>query len=509
MRIAVVHGYFLGDSGSGVYVRNVAQALVALGHEVTLVCQEREPQRYEFIDSVWALDPSNTRLRPLAARAPMGPGSCRLVRPDLGERLLVYVDGPFAGFPREGVKAFQDAPGDWVESYLAANIAALRAAFVEWPPNLVLTHHAFAQPYVARQALGGSAPYVVTCHGSELNFTLKCDERLARYAFDGLADAAAVVAVSATSAQDAIGWAAAHDLVIADRTSVIPPGIDTERFTPAPSRRAAIDEVTAHLELPGGFKLSAEDDILAFAGRIGWTKGIQHAVAALSLVAAVRPRAKLLVAGAGPAREALTRLAALLSAGDVDGARRLAAFDPELRTTDEYGPLVPKSLAAPGGTSETVASDGAAASNEAAVGAAFGPARVAYLGHLAAPDVARVFAAADLALTPSVFPEAAALVTSEALSSGALPIVTYQSGLRQMADIEADILGDDAFRGLVPGRDLTLGLAEEIVRQLDRYPTRDAGFREAMHEVAIEHFPSWRSVAQQHIDLGLGRSGRA
>ena len=503
MRIAVVHGYFLGDSGSGIYVRNVAQALVALGHEVTLVCQEREPQRYEFVDSVWAFDPSNTRLLPLARRTPAGPGSCRLVRPDLGERLLVYVDGPFAGFPREGVKAFQDAPDDWVESYLAANIAALRATFVEWPPDLVLTHHAFAQPYVARQALGGSAPYVVTCHGSELNFTLKCDERLAPYALDALADAAAIVAVSATSAQDAIGWAVAHGLAVADKTSVIPPGIDTERFTPAPSRAAAIDEVNAHLELPEGFELSAEDDVLEFAGRIGWTKGIQHAVAALSLVSAVRPNTKLLVAGGGPAREALTRLAALLSAGDVDGARQLAASDPELRTTEEYGPLIPKNLAAPDGAS------GAVAGGDASLGATFGPARVAYLGHLAAPDVARVFAAADLALAPSVFPEAAALVTSEALSSGALPIVTYQSGLRQMADIEADVLGDEAFRSLVPGRGLTIGLAEEIVRQLDRYPTRDAGFREALHEIAVDHFPSWRSVAQQHIELGLGRSGSA
>ena len=486
MRIAIVHGYFLGDSGSGVYVRNVAQALVALGHEVTLVCQEREPERYGFIDSAWAFDATNTTLERVGeARRRAGLGSCRLVRPELGGRLLVYVDGPFAGFARDGVRTFQDAPDDWLAGYLDANVAALRATFAQWPPDLVLAHHAFAQPYVVRQALGDERPYVVTAHGSELNFSLKCDERLAPFAISGLSGARAVVAVSETSAHDLVSWAAAHGLDIATTTGVIPPGVDTELFAPSPSRADAVTRVLANLTLPAGFDLTPDDDVLAFAGRIGWTKGIQHAVVALSIVAAVRPKAKLLVAGGGPAREALVRLAELLSAGDVAGARELASSDPELQTTAEYGPLVPEGIGE------------------------VGPARVAYLGHLTAPDVARVFAAADVALAPSIFPEAAALVTSEALSSGALPVVTYQSGLRQMADVEAIALDDDAFRSLAPERNLTLGLAEEILRRLDGYPTRDLAFRERLHEIAVENFPSWRAVARRHIELGVPAGGDA
>ena len=479
MRIAVVHGYFLGDSGSGVYTRHLASQLRADGHEVTLVCQEREPERYDFIDSVWTLDATNTALEPVGTEpAPEGPGSCRLVRPNLGGRLLVYVEGPFAGFPSSGVKTFQDAPEDWVESYVSANVSALRTTFERWAPDLVLAQHAVMQPYVVREALDGRCPYVVTTHGSELNFTLKADPWIALFGVEGLCEARAVVAVSPASAKDLVDWSSSKGLDIADKTSVIAPGIDTDLFAPSPDRADAIADLTAHVALPDGFDLSRGDEVLAFVGRVGWSKGIQHAVVALSLISAVRPNVKLLIAGAGPARDALERLASLLSAGDLAGARELSETDPELRTAEEYGPLVPQD-AGP-----------------------LGPTRVAFLGHLTSAQVARVFAVADIALAPSTFPEAAALVTSEGLSSGALPIVTYQTGLRMLADIESEALQDPAFRSLVSGRDLSTGLAEEVVRSLDRYDTADPAFRQRLHDIAVEHFPSWMAVARHHVELG-------
>ena len=487
MRIAVVHGYFLGDSGSGVYTRNLARELREDGHDVILFCQEREPANYSFIDSLWTLDATNTALQLVGEERPRhGEGSCRLVRPDLGGRLLVYVDGPFAGFETSEVKTFQDAPDEWIDSYIEANVAALRTAFSKWEPDIVLAQHAVMQPHVVRRALRGACPYTVTTHGSELNFSLKLDPRLAGFGVSGLSGAQAVVAVSPASAEDVIGWAASHDLDIAEKTTVIAPGVDTATFVPAPDRATAIEKLAAHVDLPDDFELSPGDEVLAFVGRVGWNKGIQHAVVALSLVSAVRPRVKLLVAGEGPARAALMRLASLFSAGDATGARKLATGEHELRTTAEYGPLVPEDVEA------------------------LGQARVAFLGHLTTPKVARVFAAADIALAPSVFPEAAALVTSEGLSSGALPIVTYQTGLRMLADIESTALGDPLFRALQPGRGLSTGLAEAITRNLDRYPTADNEFRRRLHRIAVEHFPSWLAVARRNVELATqAREARA
>ena len=483
MRIAVVHGYFLGDSGSGIYARNLVSGLLAEGHDVTLVCQEREPEKYELIDSVWALDASNTQLRRLGTEHhAIRRGTCRLVRPDLGGRLLVYVDGPFAGFERDCVKTFQDAPDDWITAYIDANVAALRTTFEKWEPELVIAQHAIMQPYVVREALGGRTPYAVTTHGSEMNFSLKLDPRLVPYALDGLRDAVGVAAVSPDSKRDVVEWAASHGLDIAEQTCVMMPGIDTALFEPAPSRVEAIATLARHVELPAGLDLARGDDVLAFVGRIGWSKGIQHAIVALSLLAAKRPRIKLLVAGAGPARESLERLAALLSAGDVTAARKLAASDPELQTTAEYGPLIPDDIGE------------------------VGEVRVGYLGHQAADNVARLFAVADLALAPSIFPEAAALVTSEALSAGALPVVANHSGLHMMAKIEADALADPSFLDLVPGRNLTLALAEAIERYLDRYPTADVEFRLRLHAIAADHFPTWQTIAREYVEMGGGEN---
>lgn len=463
MRIAVVHGYYLGDSGSGIYVRNLVRGLLAEGHEVTLVCQERHPERYGFIDAA----------------------ACRFARPDLGGNLLVYVDGPFEGFATSEITTFQDASEQRLADYVTANVRALRAVFAEWPPDLVLAQHAIMQPYVVRQALDDGTPYIVTTHGSELSFTLRRAPHLSHFALDGIEGANALAAVSLASAQDLTEWAASFGLDVSAKMHVLTPGVDTSIFTPSPSRTAAIARLRSRVTLPDGFDLSADDDIIAFAGRVAWFKGIHHAVAALSLVSAVRPGAKLLIAGDGPARAAVQQLAEALSAGDIVRAHSLAASEMpdgegDARTAARFGPAVPD---------ETCAT---------------GPARIACLGHLDAEGVASMFAAADVAVTPSLIPEAAALVSSEALSAGALPIVAYHSGLQALADIVAKELSDPRLRGLVPSHGFTTALAQTILYALERYPTADPAFRQRLHAIAENRLPSWQSVAREYVELGAG-----
>ena len=513
-RITVVHGYFLHDSGSGTYVRELTRELVHEGHDVTLVCQERSPELCDFIDSVYVLDAANARATLLGeARPPRYAGRCRLVRPNLGGRLLVYVEGAFPGFQRGQVKAFHDAPTGWIQDYVAANVEALRAVFAAWPPDLVLANHAMMQPHVVKHALAGTAgggaappgsapagggaavqgaaPYMVTVHGSELNFSVKHDPRLEPYTADGLDDAVAIVTNSGTSAEDVVLWAGAHGLDIAEKTWVVTPGIDAETFSPAADRVAAIDAVHREVELPAGFELRPDDDILAFAGRLMWTKGIQHAVAALSLIAQRRPGVRLLVAGEGPARKPLERLAAHLSGGDTAGARRLALAEPELQTLPEFGSVVPEpDVPEPGGHA--------------------GELHVAFLDHLTPAQLARVFAAANVSLAPSIFPESLGLVTMEAMSAGALPIASYHSGLMSVLDVVAESLADPAFRALAPGASLTTGIARVAVDVLERYPTTDPAFRARLHDLSAQHFPSWEKVARRYLELATGaRRGRA
>ena len=203
MRVAVVHGYYLHDSGSGIYVREVVRELVRQGHDVTLVCQDRDPALYDFIDTVYAFGEDN--LQPVRlgdVGQTLYEGRCRLVRPHL-RRLLVYVDGPFPGFEAERVRAFQDSPTEWIEAYVRDNTSALRAIFAAWPPDVVLANHAMMSPYLVKNALT-PAPYVVTVHGSELNFSVKQDVRLVPFTLEGLEAAAAMVTVSEPGAAEII-----------------------------------------------------------------------------------------------------------------------------------------------------------------------------------------------------------------------------------------------------------------------------------------------------------------
>jgi glycosyltransferase involved in cell wall biosynthesis len=485
VRVAVIHGYYLHDSGSGIYVREVARELVRQGHDVTLVSQERKPELYDFIDDAYAFEANDIEpVRLCDVRQPLYEGRCRLVRPHL-RRLLVYVNGPFPGFEPERVGAFQDSPTECIEGYVLDNVAALRAVFAAWPPDVVLANHAMMQPYIVKQALAGTAPYVATIHGSELNFSLRHDPRLVPFALEGLEGAVAVVSVSDPGAAEIIAWAAQHGLRIAGKTFAIPPGVDARTFAPATDRTSAIEALGREISLPDDLQLRLKDRIIVYAGRLMWTKGIQHAVSCLPLVVAHHPAVRLLIAGEGPAKGPLLELGRLLGEGDHESARALALSESELHAPPEFGQLVPA-------TTPNV-----------------GPLPIHFLGHLNSAQLGRLFAAADLSLAPSVFPEAVGLVTIEALSAGALPLASYHSGLASVVDVVADALADPALKALSPGQCLTEGLSRLTIRALSRYPTASSAFRDQLHDLCRLRFACWGKVAKRYLQLAVGGTSAA
>jgi len=478
VRVAVVHGYFLHDSGSGIYVRELSRALVRLGHEVTLVCQDRQPERCDFIDAAYALDPGNTSLTLESRSEPGMAGTCRLVRPHLEGELLVYVEGLFPPFSRENVHGFQNADPDTRERYISRNVTALRTVFEQWPPDLVLAQHLIMQPYVVSQALAGRAPYVVTEHGSALNFSVRVNDDLVPYAVEGLKGATRVATVSQGACDDLIAWAEGHGEPIAGKTVVMSPGIDAELFAPAGDRESALASLRARVTLPDGLALSAEDDILVYAGSVRPTKGIQHLVGAMPLISALRARpVRLLIAGGGPARQPLERLAALIDAGDTAEATALVDAEPLLRSPAGFGDVVGENPPLPE------------------------PGSIAFLGHLEHEQLAAVFAAADVCVVPSVFPEAAALVNIEGLAAGALPLASYHSGMVAMDDFLAESLNDPAFVGLVEGTDFTVRLAGLVAHLLEAYATKDPEFRRKIHALAVSRYPTWDRTAQEYTEV--------
>ena len=75
MRVLIFHGYLLRGTGSNIYNLSLCRALAALGHEVHLLCQERD-----------------------AAVAGPARRACTVHNPDIGRVLPVYVADEYAGF---------------------------------------------------------------------------------------------------------------------------------------------------------------------------------------------------------------------------------------------------------------------------------------------------------------------------------------------------------------------------------------------------------------------------
>jgi glycosyltransferase involved in cell wall biosynthesis len=465
MRIAVVHGYFLSDSGSGVYVRELVKQFVSGGHEVTLVCQEQEPRDYPFIDSCYEMKPDNKEINKVWRREKAFAGSCRIIRPDIKNNLLTYVQTSNTEF---NSTTFQDAPGAVIEDYLESNITALETVFRRWPPEAVSANHAIMQPYEVRDALVNTAPYCVTIHGSALNFSVKTDPRLRPYFLDGMRDAKAIVALSEDSAHDVISYTEKLGLDISGHTSVVPPGVDTNLFYP-------------------GAGLGPGPDTIVVAGRLLWTKGTHYAVAAIPLICQSGKDIHLVLAGDGPMEEPLKAFIGLLDTGHITEARRLTEEEPELKSAREYGPVIPDF----GWEEEELYGKAAKANIKE---------RIKFAGHLAHEQLAPLLASADIAMMPSVYPEAYGMAVVEGLSAGAVPVASYQTGLKTPLDILAAKIKDPVIKSMIQGVSLTRALADSVVHVLDRYPTKDSGWRDGLHALAEARF-SWARTAEMYIML--------
>ena len=123
MRVLIFHGYLLRGTGSNVYNASLAQALARLGHEVHLLCQDRDAAELEWVDRFGrGRTASSGRGRGRRARRRVA-GSVTAYVPDIGGLLPVYVADRYEGFE---VKTFPDLSDAELDRYLSANVGAVR-----------------------------------------------------------------------------------------------------------------------------------------------------------------------------------------------------------------------------------------------------------------------------------------------------------------------------------------------------------------------------------------------
>src|SRR5438094_6990340 len=204
MRILLWHGYLLGGTGSNVYTRALAREWSRGGHDVVVVCQERESEQFDI-------------------------GGAVVARPELpGGLLPVFVLDRYAGLQP---KLLQDFTRAELDAYVDSNAAAVRELL---PADLVFTNHVLLGGPVGAAS---GARFRVKAHGSELEYSMRGRPELERWGADALAAAEATY-VGSRHIRDVLEDVVGH----VDRVFEVPPGVDVDEFVLQP-RDEALEEL--------------------------------------------------------------------------------------------------------------------------------------------------------------------------------------------------------------------------------------------------------------------------
>jgi len=459
MRLLVFHGYMLRGTGSNIYNANLVRALARLGHQVHLLCQDRET-RIEGVE---------------------------IHNPDIGGLLPVYVKDPYEGFE---VKAFPELSEEELVHYIEANVAAVRAvAERAGGIDLALANHLVMGPPILARA--GVAPYAAKIHGSALEYTVKPNPRFLPYAEEGM-EAAQGVLVGSRHTAESLWEALPRVTNLPGKTRLGPPGVDTERFRPLEVGRGPAG--TPRERGPAGPRPTSSR--VVFVGKLIVSKGVDLLLAAWSLVRAKHPKARLQIAGFGEYEGALRDLLAALERGDLERAREIAAAGWALEGGAEKPlPILSAFLANPPAGYAEAARDAAGS--------------VEFIGRLEHDEVARLLPGAEALVMPSTFPEAFGMVAAEAAACGALPLSAGHSGMLEVSRQLAAALPPEV--GRLTSFPVEAGAVEAIAARLDGWLSLPEEQREGAREALVEtarRLWSWEGVARRVIAAARGELDR-
>ncbi len=350
MRILVWHGYLLGGTGSNVYTRQLAREWSGAGHDVTVLCQEPHPERYDL-------------------------GGARVVRPDVGGLLPVFVLDHYEGYD---VRLLQDCARSELEAWVEANAAVVRESL---PADFLLCNHVLLGGAVGQAS---DSPYAVKAHGSELEYSMRGRPELEEWGRSVLASATATF-VGSAHIREVVNEVCGH----VDRVHEVPPGVDVDEWRPRPrdealaalvaeARRDAPNPDNADLRLPDEGNAERLSEFLAgdlptvvYFGKLLRNKGVHVLLEALEGV-----EARAVIVGFGDYRAELEAMAT---------------------------------------------------------------GRVLFTGPLEHRHLVHLLALADACVVPSICPEAFGMVAAEAAAAGCPPLVARHSGLAEVAEgLEAE-----------------------------------------------------------------------
>jgi glycosyltransferase involved in cell wall biosynthesis len=358
-----------------------------------------------------------------------------VVRPDVGGRLPVFVVDRYEGL--EPV-LLQDMNPEDRERYVALNAAAVREHL---PADLVFANHVLMGAPVGAAS---GIRFGVKAHGSELEYSMRGNVELGAWAAASLRTAEAVFVGSAhirRVLEEVVGPV--------ERVHEVPPGVDVDRFVLRPrdeALAALLRECRQDPPNPGNQQERLPDEANAqrldeFFERDAPTvlyfgKLLYNKGVHVLLEAMQGVDARTVVVGFGDYRHELERVA---------------------------------------------------------------PTRTLFTGPLGHRHLVNLIPLADVAVVPSIFPEAFGMVAAEAAAAGTPPLVARHSGLEEIA-----IGLEEAYPGEL--RHLTsfetgnsLDLADKLHQLLALPAERRRALGEAARRVAEQKW-SWAGVARRLLE---------
>lgn len=474
MKIGLFHGYNLGGSGSNEYTRYLAKALIAEGAEIHLICREPDAASLDFIDiaarydgtgqAEILFDKSKTRNN---TSAPL----CYLHElPDASVQPVYVTDKQ-----RDGVvKSFANLTDAELQEYHDVSSTALKAILTHHPLDMLHCNHVTYQPQIAEQVCKETnTPYIIYPHGSAIEYTVKPDERYFNKVRESIQLTDGLIIGNNEVKQRIVNLYPELETQINSKSQIVGVGVDTALFTSCPEneRQQSLDKLIA-MNLGGGKsealtreleqkldageidavtqyrnsyiqklpdedistklgKLDLNSPVLLFVGAFTAGKGIQGLLCAMCSALRHQPDIQLVIVGAGAYRESLEGLVHLLSTRNIPMLKSMASQGFDLDFSDNKGGWEDVEFYLEHHADELLECADKLKSN------------VHFVGRLNHDELKYLFPIVDLAVFPSVVPEAYPLVLMESLSNGVLPMVSYFSGFTDGIDELADVIPED------------------------------------------------------------------
>ena len=336
-------------------------------------------------------------------------------------------------------RLLQDLTEDECRRYVEANAAALRDLL---PADLVFANHVLMGAPVGAAS---GARFRVKAHGSELEYSMRGNARLESWGREALALAEATY-VGSRHIREVLEEVVGHIEPVFE----VPPGVDIEEFVPRDRGEALarlLEEARRDPANPGNASerlpdegnaerlaafLAGDEPTVVYFGKLIENKGVQLLLEALESLGA-----RALIVGFGDYRADLEALAS-----------------------------VPR------------------------------PGRTLFTGPLEHRHLVHLLPLADVAVVPSIFPEAFGMVAAEAAACGCPPLVARHSGLAEVAaGLEAGY--PEHLRHLAAFDTGDSGDLRAKLVELLELPSADREtLRVAARSAVVERW-SWPSVAAQ------------